>query len=53
MVSHPHGHASDDTVLASIDGGGSNEEYVIADISADGAWLAMDVNDAPALSAWR
>ena len=42
-------------VVASVDdaGSGSGQEYVIADITEDGAWLAMDVSDAPALRAWR
>ena len=40
-------------VVASVDDAGSGQEYVIADITEDGAWLAMDVSDAPALRAWR
>ena len=55
MVSNTPGCAdvSDDTILGSIDGGGSREEYVIADISADDAWLSMRAADAPTLPAWR
>ncbi|GAB3042254.1 DUF7556 family protein [Natronobiforma cellulositropha] len=45
--------AADDTIVASIDAAGVGEEYVIADISADGAWLSMNAAEAPALPAWR
>ncbi|GAB7019029.1 hypothetical protein [Halostagnicola sp. A-GB9-2] len=51
--SHAHSVGSDDTVVGSIDSGGSSSEYVIADISADGAWLSMQADDAPELPAWR
>lgn len=55
MASHPHGRttASDDTIVASIDEDPTGEEYVIADISEDGAWLSMSATDAPTLPAWR
>jgi len=43
----------DGEVVASVDDAGSSHEYVIADITEDGAWLAMDVSDAPTLPAWR
>ena len=36
-------------VMATVDA----DEYVIADISEDEAWVAMEVCDAPALKAWR
>ena len=52
MVSSSDGSATDDTVLGSIDSDGRREEYVIADISADDAWLSMRADDAPTLSAW-
>ncbi|WP_290815594.1 hypothetical protein [Halovivax sp.] len=45
--------STDDTVVASIDPHDAGDEYVIADISTDDAWLAMEANAAPALSAWR
>lgn len=45
--------ASDDTIVGSIDSGGEDDEYVIADISADGAWLSMRADDAPTLPAMR
>ncbi|ELY35844.1 hypothetical protein C496_22861 [Natronorubrum tibetense GA33] len=45
--------ASDDTVVGSIDSSSSSTDYVIADISADDAWLSMQVDDAPTLPAWR
>ena len=36
-------------VMASVDA----NDYVIADISEDDAWIAMGVTDAPALRMWR
>ena len=42
-----------ETVVASIDPDTAGDEYVIADISTDGAWLSMQAEEAPALSAWR
>ncbi|MHC3436583.1 DUF7556 family protein [Natrialbaceae archaeon A-gly3] len=45
--------ASDDTIVSSIDSAGSSDTYVIADISADGAWLSMQAEDAPTLPSWR
>ncbi|AGB17667.1 hypothetical protein Halru_3101 [Halovivax ruber XH-70] len=42
-----------ETVVASIDPAVGGEEYVIADISTDGAWVSMNVESAPALAAWR
>lgn len=57
MTSDVHCHAggADGTVVGSIDAADSSdyEEYVIADISADGAWLSMCAEDAPTLPAWR
>jgi len=40
-------------VVSSLDGEGASKEYVIADITADGAWLAMQAEDAPDLPDWR
>jgi len=40
-------------IVGSVDGEGDDEQYVIADITADGAWLSMEVDDAPTLPAWR
>lgn len=40
-------------VVASVDGEGSAQEYVIADITEDGAWLSMQAEDAPDLPSWR
>ncbi|MFP8957563.1 hypothetical protein ACLI4Y_12605 [Natrialbaceae archaeon A-CW3] len=48
-----HTSVSTDTVCSSIDSDGGRETYVIADISADGAWLSMRADDAPTLTAWR
>ncbi len=53
MATNPHAMTSDDTVVGSIDSSSSSTDYVIADISADGAWLSMRVDDAPTLPAWR
>ena len=54
VVDHTQrGDATDDTIVSSVDSAGSSETYVIADISADGAWLSMHAEDAPTLPAWR
>ncbi|WP_254766323.1 DUF7556 family protein [Salinilacihabitans rarus] len=42
-----------ETVVSAIDSDGTTAQYVIADISADGAWLSMAAEDAPTLPAWR
>jgi len=39
--------------MASVDPEGDCREYVIADVTADDAWLAMDAADAPPLRDWR
>lgn len=36
-------------VIASVD----EDQYLIADISEDGAWLSMEVREAPSLRTWR
>lgn len=43
----------EETVVGSIDAAAAEERYVIADISADGAWLSMPAAEAPTLSGWR
>ncbi|MDQ2050343.1 hypothetical protein RBH26_07575 [Natronolimnohabitans sp. A-GB9] len=53
METRPHATTTDDTVVGSIDSTDSSTDYVIADISADGAWLSMQAEDAPTLPAWR
>ncbi|ADD05562.1 uncharacterized protein Nmag_1991 [Natrialba magadii ATCC 43099] len=53
MVSKPHTTAADETVVGSIDSTDSSDEYVIADISADDAWLSMRADEAMTLPAWR
>ena len=55
MASNPHGcaDASSDTIVGTIDSDGRSNEYVIADISADGAWLSMAAEEAATLPAWR
>jgi hypothetical protein len=45
--------SDDHEVVGSVDGDGPSREYVIADITEDGAWLAVDVEDARTLPAWR
>lgn len=40
-------------VVGAVDGDGTDQEYVIADISEDEAWLSVQVDDAPTLPAWR
>lgn len=53
-TSGPHdGTAEDAEIMGAVDGDGHRQEYVIADISEDGAWLSMRVDDAPTLPAWR
>ena len=39
----------DDAVMGSVDA----DEYVIADISEDDAWVSIGVHDAPQLRSWR
>ncbi|WIV65662.1 DUF7556 family protein [Natrialbaceae archaeon AArc-T1-2] len=57
MVVDPNGHAepASETIVGAIDASdhGEGEEYIIADISADGAWLSIGAEDAPTLPAWR
>lgn len=48
-----HVPAHDDTIVGSVDATGTTEEFVIADISADGAWLSMTADAAPMLPFWR
>ncbi|MFP4217292.1 MAG: hypothetical protein ACLFR6_00360 [Salinarchaeum sp.] len=48
----PHGH-DDATIIGSVDGDGVGQEYVIADITEDGAWLATEITDAIELDSWR
>lgn len=40
-------------VVGSVDDDGATRRYLIADITEDGAWIAMDADEAPVLSAWR
>lgn len=55
MVTDPLTHTTEsaETVVASIDPDSSGDEYVIADISTDDAWLSMSAETAPALRTWR
>lgn len=51
MATNPDHVGAD--VLGSIDPGAGGDEYVIADISAEGAWLSVRAEEAPMLTAWR
>ncbi|AXR76416.1 hypothetical protein AArcMg_0060 [Natrarchaeobaculum sulfurireducens] len=55
MATNPHAMTDADTIVGSIDSSNSSHgnEYVIADISADEAWLSMEADAAPTLRAWR
>ncbi|MFC6719638.1 hypothetical protein ACFQGT_13385 [Natrialbaceae archaeon GCM10025810] len=57
MVPNPHTYGTPsggaDTIVGSLDSAGPSDEYVIADISADGAWLSMRADDAMTLTDWR
>ena len=55
MATNPHAMTDADTIVGSIDSSSASDgdEYVIADISADGAWLSMEADAAPSLPAWR
>lgn len=44
---------TDDTVVGSIDPTESGDRYIIADISADGAWVSMRADEAPTLPSMR
>jgi len=45
------GESSD--VMASVDEGAGTSEFVIADVSRDGAWLSIQLRDATVLDDWR
>jgi len=55
MATNPHAMADAETIVGSIDPSDSSatDAYVIADISADGAWLSMEADAAPTLPDWR
>jgi hypothetical protein len=40
-------------VMASVDDAAGTPEFVIADVSRDGAWLSVALGDAPELDDWR
>lgn len=40
-------------VMAAIDGDGTQKRVIIADITRDGAWLAVPLSEAASLPAWR
>ena len=53
-ASGPNDRLRDDgEIVGAVDGDGTDQEYVIADISEDEAWLSVQVDDAPTLPAWR
>ena len=45
--------ASHAEVMASVDSAPARPEFVIADVSRDGAWVSMPVSEAPSLREWR
>ena len=48
------GSSSDPSeIVGAVDDDGTSKEYVIADITEDGAWVSREVDDAPTLPAWR
>jgi|AntDeeMetagen285_2_1112576.scaffolds.fasta_scaffold20465_1 hypothetical protein len=55
MSTSGYSEMSTDTreIVGTIDDDGHGGEYVIADITRDGAWVAMDVADAAELSDWQ
>lgn len=44
---------TDSEVIASLDQDEESPEYVIADISTEEAWVAIDADDAPGLEEMR
>lgn len=49
MATNIASRPSDTEVIASVD----DNQYLIADISEDDAWLAIEVREAPSLRSWR
>lgn len=49
----PGPHAPGAEVMASVDGSGTDEQLVIADISADDEWVSMSTSHTAPLVAWR
>ena len=50
-VTATRGEGSD--VMAAVDDGSGAAEFVIADISRDGAWVSVQLTDATGLDDWR
>ena len=46
------GDASHGEVMAAVDSAPPQPEFVIADVSRDGAWLSMPASEAPSLRDW-
>lgn len=44
--------ASHGEVMASVDSTPTQQEFIIADVSCDDAWLSMPVAEAPSLRDW-
>lgn len=42
-----------ETVVGTIDTDDVGDTFVIADISAEGAWISMRATEAPTLQSWR
>lgn len=47
------GREDDGEVIGSLDGADGRPEYVIADISTEEAWVAIDADEAPELEEMR
>lgn len=52
-VAPGHDDATDREVIGSLDGDEECPEYVIADISTEEAWVAIDAEAAPGLEEMR
>jgi hypothetical protein len=53
MVVSSHTISSGETIVGAVDATGADEEFIIADISVDGAWLSMQAEEAPTLLDYR
>lgn len=42
-----------DEVVATVDREGSEESFVLADLTRDDAWISMEASEAPVLPSWR
>lgn len=49
----PNAAGESSEVMASVDDADDRETLIIADVTAEGAWLSVPVADAPSLVNWR